>query len=76
MTKSRQAMRDSTGNLPSMPGIFPDYPPPIVRNAPDGRELAMARWGMPTPPKFLEGRKAGIPPPRTAWSESLATLSW
>jgi putative SOS response-associated peptidase YedK len=65
MTKSQQAIRDlvratrdSTGNLPSMPGIFPDYSAPIVRNAPDGRELAMARWGMPTPPKFLEGRKA------------------
>lgn len=41
-------MRDRAGNLPSMPGIFPDYPAPIVRNADGGRELAMARWGMPT----------------------------
>jgi putative SOS response-associated peptidase YedK len=40
--------RDSTGNLPSMPGIFPDYPAPIVRNADGGRELALARWGMPS----------------------------
>jgi putative SOS response-associated peptidase YedK len=32
-----------------MPGIFPDYMTPIVRNAPDGdRELCMARWGMPS----------------------------
>jgi len=39
-----RAMRDSTGNLPPMPGIFPDYLAPIVRNAPDGvRELALAR---------------------------------
>ncbi len=30
-----------------MPGIFPDYPAPMVRNATDGREIAMARWGMP-----------------------------
>jgi putative SOS response-associated peptidase YedK len=31
-----------------MPGIFPDYPAPIVRNADGGRELALARWGMPS----------------------------
>lgn len=48
-----RAMRDTAGNLPPMPGIFPDYPAPIVRNAPDGtRELAMARWGMPCPPAY------------------------
>lgn len=48
-----RAMRDLTGNLPSMPGIFPDYPAPIVRNAPDGvRELMLARWGMPGPSQF------------------------
>lgn len=44
-----RAMRDTTGNLPPMPGVFPDYRAPIVRNAPDGvRELALARWGMPS----------------------------
>jgi putative SOS response-associated peptidase YedK len=44
-----RAMRDTTGNLPSLPGIFPDYLAPIVRNASDGvRALAMARWGMPS----------------------------
>jgi len=48
-----RAMRDTTGNLPPLPGVFPDYLAPIVRNAPDGvRELAMARWGMPGPPAF------------------------
>jgi|SRR5665213_1421453 len=48
-----RAMRDKTGNLPPLPGIFPDYKAPIVRNAPDGvRELAMARWGMPGPAIF------------------------
>jgi putative SOS response-associated peptidase YedK len=42
-------MRDIVGNLPVLPGIFPDYSAPIVRNVPDGaRELAMARWGMPS----------------------------
>jgi hypothetical protein len=41
------AANDSAGNLPAMPGIFPDYPAPIVRNgARKARELAMARWGM------------------------------
>jgi putative SOS response-associated peptidase YedK len=48
-----RALRDTTGNLPPLPGIFPDYMAPVVRNAPDGvRELAMLRWGMPGPPKF------------------------
>src|SRR5712672_1852969 len=48
-----RAMRDETGNLPPIPGIFPDQMAPIVRNAPDGvRELMLARWGMPGPPQF------------------------
>ena len=45
--------RDYTGNLPSLPGIFPDYQAPIVRNGGDGRELVMARWGMPSSQKAL-----------------------
>jgi putative SOS response-associated peptidase YedK len=64
MTTNQEAIRrlfrvvvDNTGNLPPLPGIYPDYPAPIVRNSAEGRELAMALWGMPTPPKFLEGRK-------------------
>lgn len=49
-----RAMRDTTGNLPPMTGVFPDYPAPIVRNAPDGvRELAMVRWGMPSSKKAI-----------------------
>jgi putative SOS response-associated peptidase YedK len=42
------ALNSGVGNLPSLPGVFPDYPAPIVRNASDGREIVMARWGMPT----------------------------
>ncbi|TYO66286.1 SOS response-associated peptidase [Bradyrhizobium hipponense] len=42
------ALNSRVGNLPSMPGIFPDYSAPIVRNGVDGREVAMARWGMPS----------------------------
>lgn len=55
MTKNQDAIRrlfsfdlDSTGNLPAMPGIFPDYPAPIVRNKVDVTELTLARWGMPS----------------------------
>jgi putative SOS response-associated peptidase YedK len=60
MTKNVDAIRrlfkvdsahDRTGNLPPLPGIYPDYPAPIVRNGDSGRELAMARWGMPSSQK-------------------------
>jgi putative SOS response-associated peptidase YedK len=53
-----KAMRDVTGNMPSLPGVFPDYFAPIVRNAPDGvRELTVARWGMPSPAFAIAGKK-------------------
>ncbi len=49
-----RAMRDTTGNLPPMPGIFPDYVAPIVRTGGDGiRELVVARWGLPSSQKAL-----------------------
>jgi hypothetical protein len=35
-----------------MPGVFPDYPDPVIRNTDTGRELSM-RWGMPPPPRIL-----------------------
>ena len=28
-----RAMNQQVGNLPPMPGVFPDYPAPVVRNA-------------------------------------------
>ena len=44
-----KVMRDGAGNLPPLPGIFPDYSAPIVRTGADGvRELVTARWGMPS----------------------------
>lgn len=50
--------RDLAGNLQPLPGVYPDYPAPIVRTAADGvRELAMARWGMPSPAFALQGKK-------------------
>jgi putative SOS response-associated peptidase YedK len=65
VTKGQQAIReltramfDRTGNLPPLPGVFPDYAAPIVRNTVDGRELAMARWGMPSPVFALKGRNS------------------
>ena len=36
-----------------MPGVFPEYAEPIVRNGPDSvRELMLARWGMAGPTLF------------------------
>ena len=35
-----------------MPGVFPDYPAPVIRNVGTERELTMMRWGMPPPPKI------------------------
>ncbi|MGH7042555.1 MAG: SOS response-associated peptidase [Acetobacteraceae bacterium] len=65
MTSNQDAIRnlfgvviDNTGNMPSQPGVYPDYSAPIVRNSAAGRELIMARWGMPTPPSFLVGKKS------------------
>ena len=46
-----RAMKDSTGNLPSLPGIFPDYSAPVVANRGGIRELCMMRWGMPSSSK-------------------------
>lgn len=50
MTKGQQAirelagaMRDTTGNLPMLPGIFPDYAAPIVRTGTDGALGIVAR---------------------------------
>jgi putative SOS response-associated peptidase YedK len=57
--------RDLTGNLPPLPGIFPDGMAPVVRTGTDReRELAMLMLGAsePTshssfsaPPSFLGG---------------------
>ena len=66
VTSNQEAIRDwagvmtendNTGNMQPMPSVFPDYAAPIVRNQRGVRELALVRWGMPTPPKYLEGKK-------------------
>ena len=51
-------IKDFTGNMPPLPGIFPDYLAPIIRNHQGARELAMARWGMPSPVFALKGRNS------------------
>ena len=60
ITRSQEAirrafrvMRDRTGNLPSLPDVFPDTMAPVVRTARDGeRELTMMRWGFPPAPNL------------------------
>jgi putative SOS response-associated peptidase YedK len=48
---------DRLGNWQAQPGVFPDYAAPIVRNSAEGRELTLARWGMPSPQFALVGKK-------------------
>ncbi|MCH4091927.1 SOS response-associated peptidase [Acetobacter sp.] len=64
MTSNQKAIReiamvldDLTGNLQPLPEIYPNTMAPIVRNGGNGRELVMARWGMPTPPGYLKGHR-------------------
>ena len=66
MTRPQDAVRaffrdtlaeDRLGNLAPLPGIFPDYSAPIVRQGEAGRELVMARWGMPSPAFAIKGKK-------------------
>ena len=53
-----RAMADRTGNMAPLPGIYPDYQAPILRQGVDGRELVYARWGMPSPAFALKGRNS------------------
>jgi putative SOS response-associated peptidase YedK len=43
-----RAMSGRVGNLPPLFGIFPDFVAPIVRERDGVRELAYARWGLPS----------------------------
>ncbi|WP_420961657.1 SOS response-associated peptidase [Brucella sp. IR073] len=61
VTTTHEAMRrlfkfgaDLTNRLDPTLDIYPDYAAPVVRNNGAERELAMVRWGMPTPPQFLK----------------------
>lgn len=63
MSKGQAAIRemvgvwkDDTGNLPLLPGIFPDMQAPVVTSGEGGRVLSMRRWGMPSPAFYLRKR--------------------
>ena len=49
---------DRTGATATPPDSYPDYHSIVIRMPADAVEMIQARWGMPTPPKYLEGRKA------------------
>ena len=62
MVDGDEVYEDLVGNLPPMAGIFPDYAAPIIRpriagGTPQGWQFTRARWGMPTPQVFLEGKR-------------------
>jgi putative SOS response-associated peptidase YedK len=46
-----RVMNRYVGNLPPMPGVFPDYPSPVILNVAGEREMVLVRWGMPPPPR-------------------------
>lgn len=49
MRRVAQAFNDSIGNMPELPGIYPDYYAPIFRIDRRGdREIVLARWGLPS----------------------------
>jgi putative SOS response-associated peptidase YedK len=47
-----KAMVDTSGNLPSLPAVFPDQMAPVVMTRPDDgqQELLMVRWAFPGQP--------------------------
>ncbi|WP_316159323.1 SOS response-associated peptidase [Bradyrhizobium sp. SZCCHNRI3042] len=49
MAELFRIVRQYEGNLPPMPGVFPDYPAPVARGNDDDREMVLMRWGMPPP---------------------------
>ena len=60
MTTNQEAIRrlfkvtiDNVGNLPPLPGIYPDYMAPVIHMSNSERALSMMRWGMPTSQKVL-----------------------
>src|SRR5688572_24752236 len=61
LRKISQAMNDKVGNLPELPGIYPDYLAPIViLNSAGEREIILARWGVPSLVKQVPPDKTNI----------------
>ena len=78
MTSNQEAIRafakfmkiaSNAGNLAPTEGIFANAWGPIVRNTPDGRELATCRWGMPSNPENLGAKNydSGVSNVRHHW---------
>ena len=64
LTKSQDEIRrlfevetDRAGNLPPLPGIFPNTAAPVVHVVEGWRTLSMYHWGMPSPAFALKGKK-------------------
>jgi putative SOS response-associated peptidase YedK len=66
MVSNKEAIREFTrflrtapnaDNLKSRPDIFANGYGPIVRNTPEGRELAVCRWGMPSSEQAIGSKK-------------------
>jgi hypothetical protein len=55
MAKAFAAKRDNSGNVPLLPGIFPDQMAPVVRMCDGERELIQMRWSFPP---TTEGRQS------------------
>jgi len=51
MRRAFEVNRDSAGNVPPLPAIFPDQMAPVVRTVDGERELIQMRWGFPPPPQ-------------------------
>jgi putative SOS response-associated peptidase YedK len=51
MRRAFEVGRDSAGNAPPLPAIFPDQMAPVVRTREGERELIQMRWSFPPPPK-------------------------
>jgi putative SOS response-associated peptidase YedK len=45
------------GNLAPMPGVFPDYPAPVIRNNDAGTEMVTMRWGSATAHRRAAGHQ-------------------
>jgi hypothetical protein len=52
------AIRDRTGNMARCPASIQTTPRRSSGIKPDGRDLTMARWGMPLPLFALQGKKS------------------
>ena len=74
MTRSQDAIRalfgvkvDQTGNLPSLPAVFPDQLAPVIRIGAGGRSLERMRWGFPPPPNSNEKVTTNVRHLESSW---------